>query len=136
MNQVRLHILRTMWKDQKLEMMKNLRLGKRKDKKLRNKRLLNIPDELKEQCIRQYYHMCKEKAATEFIEWRMYQAELLQNPEMKKILRTHRLQNSRKLDLEQLIFEKYRMAYDKTKVLPKLVELELKIQETRKVAVW
>ena len=71
MNQVRMNILRKMWKDQKAEMLKTLRLGTRKDKKRRTKLYLDIPDEVRDLYLGEYYGLCKRKAATTFIEWRM-----------------------------------------------------------------
>ena len=52
-------------------MMKNLRLSKRANKKKMIKKLLDIPEDLRDHCLKQYFHMCKEKAATKFFEWRL-----------------------------------------------------------------
>ena len=82
MNQVRMNILRKRWKDQRAEMLKVTRLGTRRDKKRRTKQLLDIPDEVRDLYLREYYRLCKVKAAASFIEWRMSQAELLRVPGM------------------------------------------------------
>ena len=136
MNQVRMNILRKMWRDQKAELLKKLRLGTRQDKKRRTKLYLDIPDEVRDLLLDEYYMLCKRKAATTFIEWRMSQAELLKVAGIAKTLRQHRLSSHRKFDMEQLIFEKYHRAYDKNKVMPDLMEMELKLQSQRKVGHW
>ena len=48
-------------------------------------------------------------------------------PGIDKTLRHHRLSSHRKFDMEQLIFEKYRRAFDKNKVMADLMDMELKI---------
>ena len=51
------------WKDQRAEMLKSLRLGTRRDKKKRTKQLLDISDEVRDLHLREYYLLCKRKAA-------------------------------------------------------------------------
>ena len=84
--------------------MKNLRLSKRDNKKKIIKRLLDIKDDLRDHFLRQYFHMCKEKAATKFLEWRMMQGDLLKVQGMKKIIRNARLFSAVKYDTEYVIY--------------------------------
>lgn len=56
-------------------MIKNLKKGttKKKDalRKKRLSKLLRLTDEVREVALNNYFHYCKEKAAKNFIDWRM-----------------------------------------------------------------
>lgn len=85
-------------------MMKNLRLSKRANKKKMIKRLLDIPEDLRDHCLGQYFHMCKEKAATRFFEWRLQQKELYKVDGLRDIIWRARLSSHTKFDLEHIIY--------------------------------
>ena len=53
---------------------------------------MSLEDEARDVALKNYFSLCKEKAAKSFIEWRMEQAKLLKdNPTLKKALRYRRL---------------------------------------------
>lgn len=80
-------------------MIKNLkkpRKGKQNSAALRKKqvrRLAECSDDVREHALKAYFHYCKEKAAKNFIDWRIEQAEFMKDPVTKRALRLRRLAN-------------------------------------------
>ena len=69
---------------------------------------MRLGDEERDEALKSYYTLCKEKSAVAFIEWRMEQARLLaEHPYLKKALRLRRLINYEKFDKEKDIFKIY-----------------------------
>mmetsp|Transcript_30110 Transcript_30110/g.39976 ORF Transcript_30110/g.39976 Transcript_30110/m.39976 type:complete len:86 (+) Transcript_30110:745-1002(+) len=75
MNKIRMQILRLLWNDQRQSMIDNLKKpGPRKKETLRKKRLallMRMNDEVREHALKAYFHYCKERAAKNFIDWRI-----------------------------------------------------------------
>lgn len=109
MNKVRMSILRQIWNDQKHVMIVNLKKAiraqgggggstsnKKKDlpKKRHLQRIIRVGDDVRECALKNYFHLCKEKAAKRFIEWRVEQAQLIKDPIMRQALRLRRLNDS------------------------------------------
>ena len=87
---------------------------------------MNIEDDLREFVLQSYFHLCKEKAAKRFIEWRLEQAELVRDPVMRQALRLRRLSQDPKFNKEESIFNLYQeheSNYDS--VREKLIQMEL-----------
>ena len=72
-----------------------------------------------------------------FIEWRIEQAKLVEDPVMRKALRLRRLSSFRKFDQEQTIYDLYTAhEADFDSVKAELIALELEIQHDRNVGLW
>ena len=95
---------------------------------------MNISDDLREYALKSYFHLCKEKAAKRFIEWRLEQAELVRDPVMRQALRLRRLSEDPKFNKEESIFNLYQQ-YESNfeSVREKLIQMELQLQEERNV---
>ena len=131
-----------MWNDQKNALIEILKNQKSKKKAVSRKRrlieLLKLGDEVRDEALKSYYKLCKEKAAVGFIQWRIEQARLqAENPYLKKALRLRRLISFQKYNKEQELFNIY-MDNEKyfEKVKPELIRLELEIQKERDISVW
>ena len=110
---------------------------KEKDRKRRLKALIDMNDDVREHSLQVYYHYCKEKAAKSFLEWRIWQAEIVCDPERKKLLRFRRLVNFMKYDKEQHLFRLYMIYEDNFEdIRPQLMQMELEIQAERDVPIW
>lgn len=76
-------------------------------RKRRLKTLVNMDEEVREHALKTYFHYCKEKAAKNFINWRMEQAKIVKIPELRAALRYRRLGNFKKYDKEEDMFRLY-----------------------------
>lgn len=166
-NKVRMCILRRMWDDQKRIMIDELQLKQMRrtqaHKRLNLKRLpstfgltpkqaqqyeegkkslgklMTIEDSARDQALKSYFSLCKERAAKTFIEWRIEQARILkQNPELKRPLRLRRLVVKSPAEIKEAklfeLYMKYEHNFNACK--EELIRLELEIQKDRKVPQW
>lgn len=141
MNKIRLAILRQMWNDHKHILIQNLKKpGQKKKEKLRKKRLnklLCLTEAVREKTLKLYFHICKEKAAKKFIEWRIEQAQVTQNRAIKKAIRLRRLTDFHRFEKEEAIFSLYREnEHNFDAVKSELMQMELELQRERKVPIW
>lgn len=90
---------------------------------------MSLDDQVRDESLKAYYHLCKEKGAANFMYWRVEQAKLqAQYPYLKKALRLRRLINFEKYDKESQLFQLYMdnpVSFEKVK--PELMALELEI---------
>ena len=126
MNKVRMSVLRELWNDQRQTMIENLKKpGPKKKEGARRKHLqaiMRVKEDLREHALKSYFHYCKERAAKNFIEWRIRLANLIRDPEIKKAIRYARLSNFHKYDLEEQMYKLYLDSEkDYEAVLPQLI---------------
>ena len=77
-------------------MIQNLKKSIKKKNSQRAKRLkwlMQLTDEVREHALKSYFHYCKEKAAKNFLDWRIQLAAFEISPEHKKALSYRRLSN-------------------------------------------
>ena len=122
-------------------MIQNLKKPTTKKKEsLRKKRLnklMRVGDDVREVCLKSYFHLCKEKAARKFIDWRIEQAKLIQDKSLKRALRLRRLSNFDKFNKEESIFKLFKLyESDFEGAKSELMRMELELQAERKVATW
>ena len=54
---------------------------------------MRMGDEVREFALKTYFHLCKERGARSFMEWRIKQAEIMKDPVMRKALRLRQMNN-------------------------------------------
>ena len=94
---------------------------------------MGLGDEVREVALKSYFHLCKEKQAKAFIDWRIEVAELCRDQSLKQALRLRLIASKMKHeDKEEQIFQLYmNNRFDFAAVRDELVTLELEIQKER-----